>query len=613
MVDPDRLWAAYETARCDLLAESTNDGHWHGSPSSSALSTATAISALAIVERHAPMHAGRIVDERRECALSELIMTSLRWLAKHQNADGGWGDTDRSPSNLAATLAVRAAFALTCVPANHPGLLERADAYIGSQGGLRGFKRRHAHEPALVAPILAQCALAGLTDWSQVPAQALELAVLPAWLAHWLRPPVALRGLPVFLAVGQARYIHKPPANPLAGIVRGSAIDKSTQLLADLQSKSGGFFETVAWTGQVLMNLAATGRAEHSIVRRGVEFLLAHVRPDGSWPLEPNLSVLRTGEATVALLAAGENPAEFAAIPWLLSRSQAQASPGAGVQPGGWSAGDFPCATAETEPTCLALVALAAQARADVMAGERIAPLAVPAIRWLLELQNADGGWPTAQRGQRASVLDRSASELTALALQTLGAWRALLSGESGLPAAVRQELDTRITLAIDAGLRHLLAVQQRDGSWQPLGWSNPARAAGDAALVGTCIVLTALRDLDRLNSPAPRRALDWLPTQQKADGSFGTLEETALAVDVLLNCGHAQAHEESAARGLRWLVDSVEAGRHMHASPLRLRFARLWYYDRVTPLSACVTALGRAARQLVPRPAVQAVHALKR
>ena len=61
--------------------------------------------------RHAPTVAGRIVDEQRECALSELIMGSVRWLARRQNADGGWGDTDKSPSNIATTMLVRAAFA----------------------------------------------------------------------------------------------------------------------------------------------------------------------------------------------------------------------------------------------------------------------------------------------------------------------------------------------------------------------------------------------------------------------------------------------------------------------------------------------------------------------
>ena len=45
MTDPDRLRAAYLTARDALLAERTPAGHWVGELSTSALSTATAVMA----------------------------------------------------------------------------------------------------------------------------------------------------------------------------------------------------------------------------------------------------------------------------------------------------------------------------------------------------------------------------------------------------------------------------------------------------------------------------------------------------------------------------------------------------------------------------------------
>ena len=48
---PDRLRAAYQTARAALLAERTPDGHWVGELSTSALSTAVAVSALPLVRR----------------------------------------------------------------------------------------------------------------------------------------------------------------------------------------------------------------------------------------------------------------------------------------------------------------------------------------------------------------------------------------------------------------------------------------------------------------------------------------------------------------------------------------------------------------------------------
>src|SRR3712207_4289599 len=99
-MDPDRLRAAYRTARDALLAERTPDGHWVGELSSSALSTATAVMALAVVGRTAggdPKH-------------DALIDAGLRWLAAHQNADGGWGDTVKSVSNVSTTMLCRAAF-----------------------------------------------------------------------------------------------------------------------------------------------------------------------------------------------------------------------------------------------------------------------------------------------------------------------------------------------------------------------------------------------------------------------------------------------------------------------------------------------------------------------
>ena len=53
MINASRVWAAYEKARADLLAERSVDGHWEGSLSSSPLATATAISALILAEQQA--------------------------------------------------------------------------------------------------------------------------------------------------------------------------------------------------------------------------------------------------------------------------------------------------------------------------------------------------------------------------------------------------------------------------------------------------------------------------------------------------------------------------------------------------------------------------------
>src|SRR5262249_33520999 len=102
-MDRHRLEAAYLKARDALLAERTPEGHWVGELSTSALSTATAVMALTLVQKHTPPH------DR----FQRLIDGGLAWLVAHQNADGGFGDTVKSFSNISTTMLCRAALYLT--------------------------------------------------------------------------------------------------------------------------------------------------------------------------------------------------------------------------------------------------------------------------------------------------------------------------------------------------------------------------------------------------------------------------------------------------------------------------------------------------------------------
>src|SRR5262245_52023284 len=108
--DPDRLAQAYRTALAALLTERTPEGYWLGELSTSALSTATAVSALALVQQD------RVPPRPHDT----LIANGLAWLAAHQNADGGWGDTVRSVTNISTTMLVRAAFHLAGAADRHP-------------------------------------------------------------------------------------------------------------------------------------------------------------------------------------------------------------------------------------------------------------------------------------------------------------------------------------------------------------------------------------------------------------------------------------------------------------------------------------------------------------
>ena len=267
-VDRERLSAAYRIARSQLLAERNSQGTWVGELSSSPLSTATAISALFLAEQGGtssglpvftpgiePSH----IDDIYRSDLSEMIVHSMHWLAEQQNEDGGWGDTDRSRSNIATTMLVQAAFHLTGVPAKYVDLLERAEQYVEKQGGLAALKRRYEGDKTFAVPILTNCALADMIPWRKVPALPFELACLPQRWYHKLNLPVVSYAIPALVAIGQVRHFHAPPRNPITRGIRNAARKRSLEVLEQMQPASGGFLEATPLTSFVVMSLASMG------------------------------------------------------------------------------------------------------------------------------------------------------------------------------------------------------------------------------------------------------------------------------------------------------------------------------------------------------------------
>jgi len=364
-LDPKRILAAYERARFDLLQQREASGHWVGQLATSALSTATAISALALIERHAATDArsGRFENELFGSELSDLILQGIQWLANHQNPDGGWGDTDQSYSNISTTMLAVAAFHLTGVPNRHANLLERAQAYIERQGGVAGLKRRYGKDKTFAVPILANCALAGIVPWTQVASLPFELACFPQSWYRRLQMPVVSYAIPALVAIGQAKYVHRPPWNPIMRFVRRCCVEKSLAVLKQMQPASGGYLEAIPLTSFVVMSLVSTGRVEHPVVQRGLDFLLSTVRSDGSWPIDTNLATWNTTLSLNALSGAGEDVAELACLDWLLNCQHRETHPFTGAEPGGWGWSDLSGAVPDSDDTPGALLALAAWVR----------------------------------------------------------------------------------------------------------------------------------------------------------------------------------------------------------------------------------------------------------
>src|SRR5205807_9858768 len=104
------------------------------------------------------------------------------------------------------------------------------------------------------------------------------------------------------------------------------------------------------------------------------------------------------------------------------------------------------------------------------------------------------------------------------------------------------------------------------------------------------------------MNAEPARKGVAWLLAAQNADGGWGgavgvpsSMEETALAVEVLLDAGPEA--EPAVTKGLAWLVGQVEAGGLDNPTPIGFYFAKLWYFEKLYPIIFTVAALGRARR----------------
>lgn len=588
MSPPYPFFEARQRALDALLAARNARGHWSGHLSSSALATATAVCALALVERHGDGHS------HRESPAA--IQAGLRWLATQQNADGGWGDTDRSFSNLSTTLLVWSAFG--AVPETeicHRQPIAAAEAWLRLQTGgtlepaplAHALAARYGNDRTFSVPILTLCALAGRlgpqsSAWAHVMPLPFELAALPARWFGALRLPVVSYALPALIAIGQARHHFRPSRNPLTRALRNAARQPTLKTLARIQPPHGGFLEAVPLTAFVTMSLAAMGLSHHAVAQRGVDFLLRSARPDGSWPIDTNLATWLTTLSIHAMGGVEGALPRDAAAPlreWLLGQQFQAVHPYTQAAPGGWAWTDLPGGVPDADDTAGALLALRQLGPPD----EATQAAAIRGIQWLLDLQNRDGGIPTFCKGWGTLPFDRSSPDLTAHALRAWATWL------DALPPALHR----RTGQALRRALQFLAASRRPGGEWVPLWFGHQEAPQEENAVYGTARVLLALRDGRVQRQGAGTEAMAdaahaWLLARQSPDGGWAgapgaacSVEETGLAVEALAAGSGGKETETAIRRGLQWLA---QYGETRPAAPIGFYFARLWYYEALYP-----------------------------
>lgn len=587
----ERIQNGYDIVRGTLLRERTPSGHWEGKLSTSALSTATAVMALEMVRRDRKF---RSLDADFEL-LESLIAGGLRWLADHQNADGGWGDTTKSLSNISTSMLAHAVFHATGQEESYQGNIDSAIAYIDRIGGVDAVLKRYGKDKTFSIPILTQCALAGLVNWKHVSALPFELACLPATFYKAVRLPVVSYALPALIAIGQVRFYHRKSWNPISYLIRKLAVRPSLKVLERVQPPNGGFLEAAPLTSFVTMSLAGMQISDHPVVQKGLQFLIDSVRPDGSWPIDTNLA---TWVTTLSVNALGDDLPEQdrpEIRDWLLGQQYREIHPYTQADPGGWAWTDLPGGVPDADDTPGALLAIMNLRRSsDLPAAEKEALR--NGVQWLLNLQNRDGGWPTFCRGWGTMPFDRSAPDISAHAIRAISAWLMSPSGREAESDCIQKTQQ-----AIDAGFQYLKRTQRQDGSWLPLWFGNQYGHNDENPTYGTARVLAAYRDAGRIVEDSAQRGLDSLRISQNEDGGWGgatgiesSIEETALATEILASIDPDSC---SARNGVEWLLMRVEADSFTEPTPIGFYFAKLWYFESLYPLSFMTSALRTACR----------------
>lgn len=597
-----------------LLESRVAAGHWEGELSSSALSTATAVLALAVVLREGEQRLDRTL--LAEC--SRMACQGTCWLVENRNADGGFGDTVGSPSNLSTTALVWAA--LMSLDRSSKKALAATRAWLSEKAGsldadalAAAITARYGEDRTFSAPILTACTLSGAFGpdagaWTRVPQLPFELAVCPPQWFKWLRLPVVSYALPALIAIGQVRHRFRPTRNPLLRLIRSLARRRSLELLQKIQPASGGYLEAVPLTSFVVMSLAASGQVEHPVVSRGLDFLAGTARGDGAWPIDTNLATWVTTQSLAALAAGGNLESHLDSDQrrnlrrWLLDQQYRSLHPYTHADPGGWAWTDLPGGVPDADDTAGALLALSFLGPDDLESSRG----ASAGVEWLLDLQNTDGGIPTFCRGWGRLPFDRSSPDLTAHALLV---W-------SSRQRTVPPRLQIRLQSARRRAVKYLSISQREDGAWAPLWFGNQSAPGEENPTYGTARVVLALNRLAR-DGGVPVEdirsgGIRWLLAAQNADGGWGgargvesTIEETALALQALADAvevasapaGPEKTSLEAAIRmGAGWLVSNTNGGRDFEPSPIGLYFSKLWYYERQYPVIFTVAALGRAS-----------------
>ena len=512
------------------------------------------------------------------------IAKLANYVRRKQLPDGGWSIYPGGPSELNATC--KAYFALKLV-GDSPKAPHMARAR-GVAHRLGGLERSNSY-------VRFYLALAGALGWEMVPAILPEMMLLPSWfylniyeMSSWTRgivvPMAILSALRPDFRLPEHARVDELFADPQR---RTAAFDWSDQLLSWRNfflalDRALKLYEKLPWKPlrQRALREAKSWLLEHIERTEGLaaiypammnsifalmalghgpddpltsreirEFARFEIEEGDTIRLQPCVSpVWDSCIAMVALEEAGvapDHPALVKSAEWILSKQVL--GPGdwqvknKDAEPGGWVfefRNDF---YPDVDDTAFVLMALQRVKYPDKV---RMEAAVRRGIQWLLSMQNRDGGWAAFDRdndkkflcnipfADHNAMIDPSTADVTARVLECLGryGW-------------------TAEHPAIQRALKFLLNDQCEDGSWFGRWGVN--------YVYGTSGVLRSLETVSLTAKGYCQRAVSWLRSVQKADGSFG---ESLLSYDKPESKGQGNSTASQTAWGLIGLLAGAEA-----------------------------------------------------